>query len=152
MLSAAAADNAQRLPDPFLDGLFIGDEKPVVRAALEEDGWETSEEWFNESHETILRLLGERDNRKLLYSFDLYDQLTSIAYLEQWSSIAGCKEAYTNWKEWLKFCFGEPLEEENGATRWHREGVDIKLYDRTYIAGESERPTMMVDIYPLREP
>jgi hypothetical protein len=152
-LTAAAADEVgDQLPDPFLDGLFVGDTSLKVEDALKENGWKTSEEWFNLETDPIFRVRGEMDNRKLLYEYNVYGRLYYLTYLEQWSSIGGCYKAFSIWYEWLKMYYGEPVEENEHYVHWSNSGYEIKLYDKTYIAGESTTPTTMVNIYPIQTP
>jgi len=148
----AAAEDTDKLPDPFLDGIFIGDTSLDVEAALVENGWETSDEWYNVATDPVFRVRGEAGNRKLIYDYDVYGRLLSMTFLEQWSSIAGCKSAFSIWREWLKMCFGEPIEETEHDSHWSNSGYEIKIYDKSFIAGESRAPTTMVNIYPFRIP
>jgi len=152
LATVAAAEDTDKLPDPFLDGLFIGDTSLDVEAALVENGWETSEEWYNVPTDPVFRVRGESDNRKLIYDFDVYGRLLSMTFLEQWPSISGGTRAFSIWREWLKTCFGEPIEETEHDSYWSDSGYEIKIYDKTFIAGESRAPTTMVYIYPLRTP
>ena len=149
---AAAAEDAEKLPDPILEGLFIGATSLEVEASLEENGWETETEWYNDETDPIFRVRGESDNRKLIYDYDVYGRLYYMTYLEQWFSIGGCHKAFLNWLEWLKMYYGEPTEENEHQSFWSNSGYEIKLYDKTYIAGESSTPTTMISIYPIRVP
>ncbi|MCK4594953.1 hypothetical protein KAU45_10660 [bacterium] len=145
---AALAEEAERLPDPFLDGLLIGDNQLDVQAALEENGWETSAEWYNVDFDPIFRVRGEMDNRVLIYEFNVYGRLYHLNFLEHWSSIGGLNSAYATWSEWLKIFYGTPEEGDDGYPSWSVGGYEIKIYDRTFIARENTSPTMMINIFP----
>jgi len=147
---AAAAEDAEKLPDPFLDGVNVGDTSLVVKAALEENGWTTSEEWLNIERDPTLKLLGESGNRKLIYNYDQYGRLSFLTYLEQWPSLGGCEKAYEVWYDFLKMSYDEPAEETEHNAYWSVAGFEVKLYDSTFISGESTMPTMMINIYILR--
>ncbi len=146
----AAADDTERMPDPFLDGLFIGDTSLQVEAALKEAGWETSSEWRNLDIDPTFRVRGVSGNRTLIYSFNVYNRFVLLTYLEEWSSIGGCNKAYPIWLEWLKMYYGEPNEVDEHQAHWSYMGYEVKLYDKTYIAGETETPTTMINIYKLQ--
>jgi hypothetical protein len=150
--AAVAAEETGKLPDPCLEDLFIGDDQLKVEAALRNGGWETSDEWYNTGTDPIYRLRGEMDNRKLLYEFDVYGRLYCLTYLEQWNSIDGCNDAFATWSEWLKLYYGEPGEEDKGQTFWITGGYDIRIYNQSFIAGESTMPTVMITIFPVRVP
>lgn len=152
LLVAGLAEEAERLPDPFLDGLSIGDNQLDVQAALEKNGWETSEAWYSVEFDPIFRVSGEMDNRKLLYEFDVYGMLYYLTFLEQWSSIDGCNNAYAAWSEWLKVFYKEPHEEGENFYQWTIGGYQIKIYDRFFIAGESTAPSIMINFYPVGVP
>ncbi len=152
LLVAALAEETERLPDPFLDGLFIGDDQLQVLSALDENGWETGEEWYNLETEPTFRIRGEVDNRKLLYEYDVYGRFKYLTYLEQWSSIEGCNDAYAAWLEWLKVFYKEPHEEGEIFHQWTIGDYEIKIYDRSFIAGESTAPSIMINFYPVGLP
>ncbi|MCX7022131.1 MAG: hypothetical protein NTW26_07670 [bacterium] len=146
----AAAADTQPLPDPFLDGLFMEALPLQVKTALEENGWETTDDWSDIYNNPLYKIHGRQDNRTLIYQYDVYGRLTFMSYLEQWPSIAGCKKAYKIWYDWLKMYYGEPVEEDEHFAHWSNSGYEIKLFDKTYISGESSMPTTMVNIYQLR--
>jgi hypothetical protein len=147
---AAAAEDTERLPDPLLDGLFIGDTSLQVEAALKAGGWETSSDWSNLDLDPTFRVRGKSDNRTLIYNFNVYGRFVFMTYLEQWSSIGGCNKAFPIWLEWLKMYYGEPFEVDEHHSFWSYLGYEIKLYDKTYIAGETDTPTTMINIFKLQ--
>ncbi|HUT99054.1 MAG TPA: hypothetical protein VM054_08260 [bacterium] len=152
LATVAMAAETQTLPDPFLDGLSIGDTSLQIEATLKANGWETSNEWYNVETDPVFRVRGESGNRKLIYDYDVYGRLIFLTYLEQWPSIAECKKAFSIWREWLQMYYGEPIEVNEHDTHWSNSGYEIKIYDKTFIASESTTPTTMVNIYPLRVP
>jgi hypothetical protein len=146
----AAAEDTEKLLDPFLDGHYIGDDWLQVEAAMKEGGWDTSSQWHNLDIDPVYRVRGESGNRTLLYTYNIYYRFVFLAYLEQWSSIGGCNKAFKEWLEWLKVCYGDPDELNEHYAYWSRAGYEIKLYDKSYIAGESETPTTMINIFKLQ--
>ncbi len=152
LLSATVtAQGHEPLPDPFLDGLLIGDNQFDVQAALEENGWETSVEWYNVDIDPIFRVRGEMDNRVLIYEFNVYGGLYHLNFLEHWSSIERLNSAYAIWSEWLKAFYGTPEEGDDGYPSWSVGGYGIRIYDQTFITRENTSPTMMINIFPERK-
>ncbi len=142
----AAAEDAVKLPDPFIDGLFIGDTSLQVEAALEDDGWETITEWYALDIDPVYRVTGEKGNRTLIYDFNVYGRLYNVKYLEQWSAIKTRDNACETWSEWLSTIFGTSDMGDDGYPYWEREGYEAKLYDRTFYKDLNTMPTVMITI------
>jgi|GEM_PF-3472322 len=146
LITAAAAEDTEKLPDPFIDCLFIGDTSLQVEAALEDDGWETITEWYDLHIDPIYRVSGEKENRTLIYDFNVYGRLYHIKYLELWSSIKTRDDAYSAWSDWLNTIFGTSGMGDDGYPAWASEEYEVKLYDRTFYKDLNTTPTVMITI------
>ncbi len=145
---AASAEDTVKLPDPFIDGLFIGDIATQVEAALKEDGWETTSEWYNLDIDPIYRVTAEKENLRLFYEFNVYGRLGQVKYLEQWPAIKTRDNACETWSEWLSTIFGASDMGDDGYPHWASEGYEAKMYNRTFYDDLNTMPTVMITIFP----
>jgi hypothetical protein len=145
---AASAEDTAKLPDPFIDGLYIGDISMQVEAALKEDGWEITTEWYNLDIDPIYRVNGEKGNRRLFYEFNVYGRLCHLKYLEQWPAIKTRDSACETWSEWLSTIFGASDKGADGYPHWASEGYEAQMYNRTFYDDLNTIPTVMINIFP----